>query len=152
MLLDLFRSRPRGAVERHWWTHFPVGGAPMTRGQKCCWTYFTLRITAVKNVVGPIPRQPGSASIRAFLTSNGWFLIHWLATNKYRPGHWLDVKTPVIEHSPIDFWSNHHECATNEHGVSAYPSIQYERQALWARHSAESRPSQAREPAADRLR
>src|ERR1017187_9896029 len=30
-----------------------------------------------------------------------------------------------LGHASIDFWSKHPECLTNEHGVSAYPSIQY---------------------------
>ena len=30
-----------------------------------------------------------------------------------------------FEHAPIDFWRKHPECPTNEHGVSAFPSIQY---------------------------
>jgi hypothetical protein len=41
--------------------------------------------TAVNNVVGLIPRQPGSACALAFLASNGWFLITGLQQTDTRP-------------------------------------------------------------------
>jgi hypothetical protein len=104
--LDPFRSRwrPRVAAKnvagpislsaapackKYCWTHsahFALGGAPVpaarnvavpispsVAGQRCC-----------KNTVGPIPRQPGSASPRAFLASGGWFSNHWPTTNRYQ--------------------------------------------------------------------
>ena len=51
-----------------------------------------------------------------------------------------------FEHAPIDFWRKHPECPTNEHGVNAFPSIQYAGiSALGSVLVGEELPSNARE-------
>jgi hypothetical protein len=69
---------------------------------------------AVKNAVGPIPRQPGSASARAFLASSG-FSEHWPTTNRYpgpRPDHEMrennfpQTSVPSVRSGPLPLVPN----------------------------------------------
>ncbi|HXB72351.1 MAG TPA: hypothetical protein VNY05_29195 [Candidatus Acidoferrales bacterium] len=75
MLLDLFRPRPRLALLPKMLLDIISAILPA--------------VTPWRRCEKMLLDQPGSASIRAFLTSNGWFLIHWLATNKYPAREWI---------------------------------------------------------------
>jgi hypothetical protein len=70
MLLDLFHSRPRQrCCKKYCWTHsvhFALGGAPVPAARNVAEPISPsiAGSAAVKNAVGRIPRQPGSASAR----------------------------------------------------------------------------------------